>query len=115
MNDTPQRILLFEEVRDKFSQYYNVTDKDLNNKMFIQPQSNRLTAWGCSVLGQIYTNYVFDYNQPLKPKHLLAIARNIKFPFFINDQKLILFSSEDAFLLKICANDVNLWTERISQ
>jgi hypothetical protein len=86
-----------------------LTAEEFEKHVFIRPKGNRLTYDGYRLLSTFATPYVFTHEDNFKTKHITALVV-FKYPFYLSKKFFILFSEEDAMLLKL-HGDVNSFLE----
>ena len=72
--------------------------------VFKRKHGMRLTSTGCKLLSKHATSYAFVLPETLKTKHLIQITRQFKYPYYLSKKYIIIFSSEDAILIKMCGS-----------
>ena len=76
-------------------------DKTLHNKtVFKNPQTLRLTKVGLRLLGKKYDKWVLD-PPVLSAGNLIQLLRKMRYTYYIDRKKMVLFTEQDAFLAKL--------------
>jgi hypothetical protein len=75
---------------------------------FIQPDSLRLRAAGYQLLRNYFDHEEFTHDRPFYTGEILTLSTHMTAPFYINRDKLILFSGENMVMCKL-AGSVALW------
>ena len=102
---------VFDEVREAFPEYQEYDDHELDLTIFNAPSTVRLRPFGFTLLKELYECYDFELDSPLNGKELLALKNYVGLPYFlpINQKRIHIFSSKNAFLLKLKGGDVKGW------
>lgn len=77
-------------------------------EFFIQPDSLRLRAKGYQILRYYFDHEEFLHNRDFLTGEILTLSRHMNAPFYINKNKLVLFSQENIVMCKL-AGDVASW------
>ena len=76
-------------------------DKKLPIKaVFKNTQTLRLTKIGLKLLGKKYDKWIVD-PPVLSAGNLIQLLRKMKYPYYIDKNKMVLFTEQDAFLAKL--------------
>ena len=76
-------------------------DKKLHIKaVFKNTQTLRLTKVGLRLLGKKYDKWVLD-PPVLSAGNLIQLLRKMRYPYYIDRKKMVLFTEQDAFLAKL--------------
>lgn len=76
-------------------------DKKLPIKaVFKNTQTLRLTKIGLKLLGKKYDKWIVD-PPVLSAGNLIQLLRKMKYPYYIDKKKMVLFTEQDAFLAKL--------------
>ena len=67
--------------------------------------SIRLTTNGKNKFVKLYDNWTFEVDSKLKSWQLTDLFRKMIYPYYLDNSKLILFSEEDAFMVKLAGMD----------
>ena len=67
--------------------------------------SIRLTTNGKNKFVKLYDNWTFEVDSKLKSWQLTDLFRKMIYPYYLDNSKLILFSEEDAFMVKLAGID----------
>lgn len=87
-----------------------VATKELEfEDVFYNRYTLRLTARGKNKLAKLYDNWEFKLESYPTNGQLLNLFRKMTTPYFIDRERLILFSEEDAFMCKLAG--LNGWIE----
>ena len=101
MQELKHRIM--SEVRDEVTVFAECTLEEMSAHFFLYPTTLRLTSAGYKHLRQVFTAYPFDIDkQLLRPKHLIALADAMEYPYYITHSSLVVFSDSDAMIIKLC-------------
>jgi len=65
----------------------------------------RLTTQGRSRFVKLYDKWEFDLDVQLNAGQLIDLFRKMVYPYYLSTEKLILFSEEDAFMVKLAGVD----------
>jgi hypothetical protein len=68
--------------------------------VFKNSHTLRLTKTGERVLSKAYDSYSFDPPK-LNGHNLINLLRKMKYPYYIDKKKLVLFTEQDSFLAKL--------------
>jgi hypothetical protein len=91
-----------EEMKQEIADFSECTIEEICAYSFCHPSTLRLTKLGFKSLRTIFTSYPFEIDRTiLKAKHLLAISKTMEYPYYITDKELILFSTNDAVVIKL--------------
>ncbi len=70
----------------------------------------RLTKYGLQLMLKSFTSYQFPLeNFILTNKAVVKLDRTMKWPYYIDNKKLALFSEKDAVILKLKGQNLNKW------
>jgi len=110
----PLRQAIISEVIKKTPELEKFTVDQLNQDFFL-PSSHRLTYYGLQCVKNVFTPYSFDIGADLhlKSKHYIALSNTMTYPYYLSQNKLILFSEMDAMVIKLCGN-VKIFLDRSS-
>jgi hypothetical protein len=97
---TPLKSAIFTEIRTTFPDSASVDDTNLNQIIFQQPNSLRLSATGFVAVKKIFTAYSFEMPTNMKSKHQAALSK-MEYPYFLTSKRLILFSEMDSMMVKL--------------
>jgi len=96
----PLKVAIFNEVRQHHEKSAELSDEQLNQLIFHNPNGLRLTYSGFLVLKNIFTVYSFEMDSTLKAKHQMGMAK-MEYPYYFTSKRLILFSEMDAMVIKL--------------
>ncbi len=96
----PLKVAIFGEVRRHHINSGELTDEQLNQKIFHHPSGLRLTFQGFLVLKNIFTVYSFEMDITLKAKHQMGMSK-MEYPYYMTTKRLMLFSEMDAMVIKL--------------
>ena len=99
----PLKEAIFIEIRKNVSEFELLNDEELNKVIFHHPSGLRLSLGGFMVVKKIFTAYSFELPSTIKSRHQKNLSRLI-YPYFFTQRRLILFSSEDAMVVKLCGS-----------
>lgn len=94
------KIAIFSEVRKHHEKAANLSDDQLNQRIFHNVSGLRLSFGGFLVLKNIFTVYSFEMTETLKAKHHIGMSK-MEYPYYITSKRLILFSEMDAMMIKL--------------
>jgi hypothetical protein len=90
-----------QEIQKIQSKVIDLIEIDLLPKlMFKNTHTLRLTKTGERVLSKIYDSYTFEPPK-LNGHNLINLLRKMKYPYYIDKKKLVLFTEQDSFLAKL--------------
>lgn len=114
-NPSEIKIFIFDEIRANFPEYAEYDNHDLDLKIFNAPSTVRLRPIGFTILRELYDCYDFELDSPLNGKELLALKNYVGLPYFlpVNQKRIHIFSSRNAFLLKLGGGDVKRWLQSL--
>jgi|TARA_B100000809_G_C14992072_1_gene478388 hypothetical protein len=71
----------------------------------------RLTKGGCILMQKVYDSYEIKIksNKPIKTKDVILLEKNLEYPYFITDKKLVLFNEKDTVDFKLYNGDFIAW------
>ena len=71
----------------------------------------RLSQSGCYLMQKVYDSYEIKIKgrKPIKTKDIVLLEKNLIYPYFISEKKLILFSEKDAVDFKLYNGDFIAW------
>jgi len=74
----------------------------------------RLTYLGYDLLKQEFDcyRYPLESDTIIKPKHLIALDRNMQWPYYLSKKQIVLFSEEDSVVFKLVGGYEN-WISSI--
>ncbi len=76
-------------------------DKNISIKtVFKNTQTLRLTKTGLRLLGKQYDKWTVD-PPVLSAGNLIQLLRKMRYPYYIDKKKMVLFTEQDAFLAKL--------------
>lgn len=111
MHTTKFHTALFNQIREDGG-YIAFGDTDLSTYIFKHPTHLRLTFKGLGVLKSLYTAYEFPIDEHLNARCLIHLARHVDYPYYIGKKRLVLFSREDAMMIKLFGGDVKEFLNR---
>ncbi|PWU00479.1 MAG: hypothetical protein C5B52_08790 [Bacteroidetes bacterium] len=100
----PLKLAIIEEVKNCKKKFADSTIESLYADFFLHESSLRLSYYGYNNIRDVFTPYPFSIDFVLKPRHLLGLAKAIKYPYFLSTTKLVLFSDSDALMIKLYGN-----------
>lgn len=92
---------IVEEIKKSKQKFSAVSIEDLNDEFFLQDSSLRLTYIGYMQIKEVFTPYIFELDCDIKSKHLINLAKTMRYPYYLSRSKLVLFSDSDAVLIKL--------------
>lgn len=94
---------IFVEIRKNVSDFQLLNDEDLNKQIFHHPAGLRLSLNGFVIIRKIFTAYSFELPITIKSRHQRNLSK-LTYPYFFSHKRLILFSSADAIMVKLCGS-----------
>jgi hypothetical protein len=82
--------------------------KYTSSDYFTQPDSLRLRAAGFKLLKLYFEHEEFKHERPFYTGEILTLSTHMSAPFYINGDKITLFSNENMVMCKM-AGSVALW------
>jgi hypothetical protein len=80
---------------------------------FYHSDSLRLRSAGYHLLKQYFDCEEFKHDRPFYTGEILTLSKHLNAPFFINQEKIVLFSNENIVMCKV-AGSVALWLNNFS-
>lgn len=68
--------------------------------LFLNTKTLRLRKRGVDALNKLYDHYSFDI-QGVKSGQLLSLYKKMEYPYYIGKKFMILYSEQDAFIMKL--------------
>jgi hypothetical protein len=99
----PLKEAIFIEVRKIESDLQPLNDIDMNKHIFHHQDGLRLSLAGFIVLRKIFTVYSFEMPITIKSRHQRNLS-TLTYPYFFTKKRLVLFSSQDAMMIKLCGS-----------
>lgn len=100
------------ELKIHFLELKDKPEKDIVNMVFRSSANLRLTVVGKTAYSRVHPAFIYKHERALLPKHLIGIAREIKEPYYLSDRLFVIFSEEDAMMIKLCGG-VNRFIETL--
>lgn len=94
-----KQLIEISEIQNKFKAQYPDTRLFLNNK------SLRLTPAGIKKLSKDQECWLFEHNG-VNAGQLIKLFRNITSPYGVTKKQLVIFSEQDAFMIKMASADI---------
>lgn len=91
---------IFNEVRTHVEKLKDLSNDDLNARIFHHVSGLRLTFHGFLVLKNIFTVYSFELDVKMKAKHHIGLEK-MEYPYYLSTKRLVLFSETDAMVIKL--------------
>lgn len=66
-----------------------------------RPVGLKLTPAGKSLLDKFFIKYEYPINDMLSPRILLSLDRNMTWPYYVTNQKIVFYSQSDAAWFKL--------------
>lgn len=102
--------MLINDLRGDIMSLRSFSDEEIIKKMFFHRESLRLTFAGNQIMKKSYTCYEFDIQGTIiTARHILDMSRQTTYPFYLSRAKLVLYSSKDAFMLRLSGEDIDIW------
>ena len=102
------QIVEFIDKNTKLASYKEATFNSKCHYMFSNfrmvnrtPTGLRLTNKGYKLLNRFFDSYEFETNEDLTGSILLALDKNLKWPYYIDNRRIIFYSQEDAAWFKL--------------
>lgn len=109
--DLDVKLQLFSYIRENISSLCEADDQTLDKMLFKNRFTIRLHRRGYQFMQKHFENFSFDIQSKLSGSNLLTLKKHIQFPYFLSDKKLYIFSSKDAFVLKLNGGNVKKWLD----
>ena len=78
------------------------TKDEAERLIFFRNKTSRLSYKGNQLLSKVADSYSFEHGmKDIKAGHIITITRQFKYPFYLSGKYLVLYSSEDAALIKL--------------
>lgn len=90
-----------KEVQSKIKEFLSC-DKD--TRIFQNNNTLRLTKLGLKHLQNKLEHWTLDSIE-LKSKHIIALQKTMRYPYYIDKKVMVLFSKQDAFMAKLAGTD----------
>jgi dGTP triphosphohydrolase len=94
---------IFAEIRKNVLEFELLSDEELNKTIFHHPAGLRLSLGGFIIIKKIFTAYSFELPATIKSRHQKNLSK-LSYPYFFTQKRLILFSSGDALVIKLCGS-----------
>jgi hypothetical protein len=107
---SPLKKAILEEIKVKKVKLSARDNESLAKEIFLNSSSLRLSYYGYTTIRDIFTPYSFEMDDTIRPKHLIVLAKSMKYPYYLSRNRLILFSDSDALVIKLYGN-VNRFLE----
>jgi len=72
-----------------------------------KPTGLKLTVTGKSMLSKFFTRYEYTLTEANSLKILLALDRQMTWPYYLTSQRVIFFSQTDAALFRLSGGEMN--------
>lgn len=98
-----QEILTIQNKLVQLLQQYeleSVTDK----RIFLNKKTLRLTSTGYKLFKKHYTCWEFD-QPPNKAGQVIELLKKMKYPYYTNSKRIVLFNEQDAFMCKLAGTE----------
>jgi len=105
---------IFDELREHATKFHNWNYKEIHYHCFKSPAGYRLSYEGLGNLQVLYNTYEFKITVPITSRHLITLTREIKYPYYISKNRLVLFGGQDAFILKIHGSNIPDWLDSMA-
>jgi len=69
-----------------------------------KPTGLRLSSKGYQLLNRLFDHYEFQSDQELTGSIVISLDNNMKWPYYIDGKKVILYNREDAGWFKLSGN-----------
>lgn len=91
-----------EELKMHFSELKNTAETEIASMIFRSTANLRLTRVGMTAYSRVHTAFTHTHKRALLPRHLMGIGREITSPYYLSEKLFIIFSEEDAMMIKLC-------------
>lgn len=111
----PLRLFLINEVREGNEKVKDKTDLELDQLIFCNSKSLRVTRDGYLLLSSVFETHRFmlkceeGENPRLTGKELIALKRYVPWPYYLTNRYLHLFDSKNPFYLNLNGGDIKAW------
>ena len=109
-----QKETLLKSIQANHKPFESLTIKEIDKCLFKRPgRYNRLSFQGYVVMKKLYDCWEFNIDREgtFNTRSLIALARVVTFPYYIGKERVVLYSSEDAFVVKLHGNDLSHWLD----
>jgi hypothetical protein len=106
----PLKLAIIEEVKKSKRKFSDRDVATLNAEFFLQENTLRLSYYGYINIKDVFTPYPFELDYTIRPKHLIGLAKVMKYPYYLSRMKLVLFSDSDAIMISLYG-DVRIFLE----
>ena len=110
-SDLDVKSQLFSYIREHISELCDSDYQTLDKMLFKNRLTIRLHLRGFNFMQKHFETFSFDLQTRLSGSDLLTLKQQIQFPYFLSDKKLYIFSSKDAFVLKLNGGNVKKWLD----
>lgn len=100
---------LFYHIKTSLPDYADIDDAALQKMLFMNKNTIRLHVRGFNFMKKHFECYDFAIDTKLSGADLLILKRQVQFPYFLSAKRLYVFSSKDAFVLKLNGGNVKKW------
>ena len=74
----------------------------------------RLSPYGLKIMKKIYDHYQYNLKDvKITSEIVIKMDEVMKYPYYVDGKKLVLFSGKDAFMLKLRGNDFKKWLKSL--
>lgn len=100
------------ELKAHFSELKDTFEGDIVGMVFRSSASLRLTNVGKTAYSRVHPAFIYKHDHKLLPRHMMGIAREITSPYYLSETLFVIFSEEDAMMIKLCGG-VNRFIETL--
>jgi hypothetical protein len=100
---------LFTHIQKSIPEYADADSVELQQMLFMNTNTIRLHIRGFNFMKKYFECYDFAIDNRLSGADLLTLKRQVQFPYFLSAKRLYVFSSKDAFVLKLNGGNVKKW------
>lgn len=100
------------ELKMHFLELKDKSAGDIMSMVFRSSANLRLTGVGKTAYSRVHPAFIYKHDHNLLPRHLMGIAREITAPYYLSDTLFVIFSEEDAMMIKLCGG-VNKFIETL--
>lgn len=92
---------IFTYLKDKYGEGVDMRPRDIFYNT--RKKGLRLSSLGYQLLKREYDFYAFPIEKESKvtARHILALDAEMKWPYYLSSKQIVLFSEEDAVILKL--------------
>ena len=110
-----ERILkskIFAEIRQVEETFSDYTDEKLDQYMFRNRYTVRLSKDGLNLMVKHFYGEAFELDEKMSGRDLIALKRKMIYPYYLDRKKMHLFSGKDIFTIKILGKHLKKWISK---